>query len=91
MNPSTALPAGIVFAQPLTPIAGSLLLSFLVAAIPIAVALIMLGVLRRPAWQASLAGLATGLVIAVGAWGMPVGLALNSVAAGMALALMPVM
>ncbi|OIQ90399.1 L-lactate permease [mine drainage metagenome] len=91
MNPSTALPAGIVFTQPLTPIAGSLLLSFLVAAIPIAVALIMLGVLRRPAWQASLAGLVTGLVIAVGAWGMPVGLALNSVAAGMALALMPVM
>lgn len=91
MNPSTALPAGIVFTQPLTPIAGSLLLSFLVAAIPIAVALIMLGVLRRPAWQASLAGLVTGLIIAVGAWGMPVGLALNSVAAGMALALMPVM
>ena len=44
MNPTVALPPGIVFAQPLTPVAGSLLLSFLVAVIPIAVALIALGV-----------------------------------------------
>ena len=58
---------------------------------PIAVALVMLGVLRRPAWQASLAGLIAGLAIATGVWGMPVGIALNSVAAGMALALVPVM
>ncbi|SCC91364.1 Glycolate permease GlcA [Thiomonas sp. X19] len=91
MTLSTALPAGILFAQPLTPVAGSLLLSFLVAAIPIAVALILLGVLRRPAWQASLAGLIVGLLVAVAVWGMPVGLALNAVAAGMALALAPVM
>uniref|UniRef100_E6PSY6 Putative L-lactate permease n=1 Tax=mine drainage metagenome TaxID=410659 RepID=E6PSY6_9ZZZZ len=91
MTLSTALPAGILFAQPLTPVAGSLLLSFVVAAIPIAVALILLGVLRRPAWQASLAGLLVGLFVAVAVWGMPVGLALNAVAAGMALALAPVM
>lgn len=69
MNPTVALPPGIVFAQPLTPVAGSLLLSFLVAVIPIAVALIALGVLRRPAWQASLAGLVAGLAVAIGAWG----------------------
>lgn len=69
MNPTDALPPGIVFAQPLTPVAHSLLLSFLVAAIPIAVALIALGVLRRPAWQASLAGLVAGLAVAIGAWG----------------------
>lgn len=91
MNPATTLPPGIVFAQPLTPVGGSLLLSFAVAVIPIAVALIMLGVLRRPAWQASLAGLLVGLVMAVAVWGMPLGLAFNSVAAGMALALVPVM
>ncbi|MGU7783334.1 L-lactate permease [Burkholderia sp. PU8-34] len=91
MNPTAALPAGIVFSQPLTPVGNSLLLSFLVAAIPIAVALIALGVLRRPAWQASLAGLIAGIAVAIGAWGMPVGLALDAVAAGMALALIPVM
>jgi lactate permease len=86
-----AIPAGIVFVQPLTPVANSLLLSFLLAALPIAVALVLLGVLRRPAWQASLAGLIVGLVVAVGVWGMPAGLALNAVAAGAALALLPVM
>ncbi|ONX38124.1 lactate permease, partial [Burkholderia cenocepacia] len=91
MNPTDALPPGIVFAQPLTPVAHSLLLSFLVAAIPIAVALIALGVLRRPAWQASLAGLVAGLAVAIGAWGMPAGLAFNAVGAGMALAVVPVM
>lgn len=89
--PSTPLPAGIVFVQPLTPVANSLLLSFLLAALPIAVALVLLGVLRRPAWQASLAGLIVGLIVAVGVWGMPAGLALDAVAAGAALALLPVM
>lgn len=91
MNSSVALPAGTLFVQPLTPVGHSLILSFLVAVIPIVVALVILGVLRRPAWQASLAGLASGLVIAIGVWGMPVGLALDSVSAGMALALLPVM
>ena len=91
MNPTVALPPGTVYAQPLTPVGHSLLLSFLVAALPIAVALVMLGILRRPAWQASLAGLIAGLVIAIGLWGMPAGLALDAVGAGMALALVPVM
>lgn len=91
MNTTLALPPGTLFAQPLTPVGNSLLLSFLVAAVPIVVALVMLGVLRRPAWQASLAALIAGLVIAIGAWGMPVGLAFNAVGAGMALALIPVM
>jgi len=91
MNPTVALPPGTVFAQPLTPVGNSLLLSFLVAVLPIVAALVMLGVLRRPAWQASLAGLIVGLVIAIAAWGMPAGLAFDAVGAGMALALVPVM
>ncbi|MGN6669029.1 MAG: L-lactate permease [Trinickia sp.] len=91
MNPTVVLPPGTVFAQPLTPVANSLLLSFLVAIVPIAVALVMLGIFRRPAWQASLAGLVAGLVIAIGVWGMPAGLAFNAVGAGMTLALIPVM
>ncbi|MEZ0603686.1 L-lactate permease [Paraburkholderia sp. IW21] len=91
MASTMALPSGVLFAQPLTPVAHSLLLSFLVAVLPIAIALVMLGIFRRPAWQASLAGLIAGLAIAVGVWGMPATLALNSVAAGMALALIPVM
>ena len=34
--------------------------------------LVGLGVLRRPAWQASLGGLVVAFVIAVGVWGLPV-------------------
>ena len=70
---------------------GSLVLSFLFAALPIATVLVALGVLRRPAWQASLAGLIVGLIIAIVGWHFPVGLALNSVAAGAVFALWPVM
>ena len=80
-----------MFHQLLTPVGGSLPLSFLVAVLPIVVVLVMLGVLRRPAWQASLAGLVVGLVVAVTGWEMPFGLALDSVAAGAVFALWPVM
>ncbi len=80
-----------MFHQLLTPIAGSLPLSFLVAALPIAVVLVMLGVLRRPAWQASLGGLVVALVVAVLGWRLPAGLALDSAADGAVFALWPVM
>ena len=81
----------IMFHQLLTPVAGSLPLSFLVACLPIAVVLVTLGVLRRPAWQASLAGLIVGFAIAVLVWQFPVALALDSAAAGAVFALWPVM
>ncbi|MGD0561716.1 MAG: L-lactate permease [Roseiarcus sp.] len=80
-----------MFQQLLTPVAGSLALSFVTASLPILTVLVMLGLLRRPAWQASLAGLVVGLIIAVGVWSMPVGLALDSVFSGVVLALWPVM
>src|SRR6202522_3461891 len=80
-----------MFNQLLTPVGGGLIPSFLVAALPIVTVLIALGVLRRPAWQASLAGLTVGLIIAIGVWKFPVGLALDSVAAGAVFALWPVM
>ncbi|HQT76059.1 MAG: lactate permease [Rhodospirillales bacterium 20-64-7] len=80
-----------MFHQLLTPVAGSLALSFLVAALPIAIVLVLLGGLRRPAWQASLAGLVAAFAIAVLVWGMPAGLALDSSAAGAVFALWPVM
>jgi lactate permease len=80
-----------MFQQLLTPIAGSLPLSFVVAALPIATVLILLGVLRRPAWLASLGGLAVGLIVAVGLWRLPPRLALDAVANGAVFALWPVM
>jgi lactate permease len=80
-----------MFHQLVTPVANSLGLSFLVAALPIATVLVLLGVFRRPAWQASFAGLVVGFVIAVIAWHFPVPLALDAIFAGAVFALWPVM
>jgi lactate permease len=80
-----------MFHQLLTPVGDSLTLSFLVAILPIATVLILLGILRRPAWQAALAGLIVGLVIAVTAWGMPANIALAAASNGAVFALWPVM
>ncbi len=80
-----------MFHQILSPVAGNLFLSFLVGLIPIAVVLIMLGILRRPAWQTALAGLVIGLIFAIGVWQMPVGLAASSTLNGMIFAILPVM
>lgn len=80
-----------MFNQLLTPVSNNLLMSFLVAAIPIATVLILLGVVKRPAWQASLAGLLVAMVIAVFVWKLPARLALESTAAGATFALWPVM
>ena len=80
-----------MFNQLLTPVGGNLALSFVVAAVPIVTVLVMLGVLRRPAYQASAAGLVVALVIAILVWQVPAGIAIDAVAAGMVFALWPVM
>jgi lactate permease len=80
-----------MFHQLLTPVGGSLFLSFLVGMIPIAVVLVLLGIVRLPAWQAALAGLIVGWMLALWIWRMPVGLATQSTLNGFAFALWPVM
>jgi lactate permease len=80
-----------VFKQLLTPVGDSLQLSFLVAALPILTVLMLLGVARRPAWQASLGGLVVGLAAAILVWRLPALLALSAVANGAVFALWPVM
>jgi lactate permease len=79
-----------MFHQRLTPVADSLPLSFLVAALPIVVMLVVLGVLRRPAWQAALAGLFVAALIAVGVWQFPLPLAIAAIANGVTFALWPI-
>jgi lactate permease len=79
-----------MFEQPLMPIGQSLAASALVAALPVAIVLMLLGVFRRPAALAAGAGLVVALVVAVVAWGMPVRLAAASAAHGAAFALVPV-
>jgi lactate permease len=80
-----------MFHQLLTPVGDSLALSFLVAVLPIATVLVLLGLLKRPAWQAALAGLAVSLLIATTVWRMPVNMAVASALNGAVFALWPVM
>ena len=80
-----------MFHQILIPVAGNLFLSFLVGFVPIILVLVLLGVVRLPAWQAALAGLVVALLLAMIVWGMPLGLAANSVLDGVVFALVPVM
>ena len=80
-----------MFHQLLVPVAGNLFLSFLVGFIPIILVLVLLGVVRLPAWQAALAGLVVGIIIAITVWQMPIGLALNATLNGVVFALLPVM
>jgi lactate permease len=72
------------------PIAGSLGLSALAAAIPIAVLFVMLGVLRKPAWMSALAALASAFVVALGVYGMPFQLAFMSTVYGAAYGMFPI-
>jgi lactate permease len=62
----------------------------LVAALPIFVLLVLLGVLRKPAWLASLAGLATAIAVAVAAYGMPLPKLVATVTYGAAFGLFPI-
>lgn len=80
-----------MFHQLLTPVGNSLALSFLVAVLPIATVLVLLGILKRPAWQAALAGLVVGLLISVAVWDLPVNIAIASALNGAVFSLWPVM
>jgi len=72
------------------PLSGSLGLSAAVAALPILVLFLMLGVFRRPAWMSALAALVAAFVVALGVYGMPLNLALVSVLYGAAFGIFPI-
>ena len=72
------------------PIAGSLGISALVAAIPIVVLFVMLGVLRKPAWMSAMAALVSALVVALVVYGMPADLAIISTIYGAAYGVFPI-
>jgi lactate permease len=80
-----------MFHQLLTPVGDSLALSSLVAVLPIAMVLVVLGILKRPAWQAALLGLVVAVAIAVTIWGMPLRMAFAAAADGAVFAVWPVM
>jgi lactate permease len=72
------------------PIGGSLGLSAPVAAIPIVVLFVMLGVLRKAAWMSALAALVSALIVALVAYGMPAQLAIISTIYGAAYGIFPI-
>src|SRR5271165_5493894 len=73
-----------------TPLNGNLFLSAAVAALPILTLLLLLGVLRKPAWISALCGLGTTIVIALFLYGMPVQHVLSATLFGAAFGLFPI-
>jgi lactate permease len=76
--------------QIITPVAGSLALSALVAAIPLILLLVMLGVVRVKAHWAALAGVVAALVVSVLVYKLPPVTALSVTAEGAAAGLFPI-
>ena len=73
-----------------TPLAGSLPLSALAAAIPVFAMLLMMGPLRRPAWISSLVSLFTAIIVAAFVYGMPATTLVSAVSYGAAFGLFPI-
>ncbi|WP_028936952.1 L-lactate permease [Pseudonocardia spinosispora] len=80
-----------MFQQPIAPVGGSLGWSALVAALPLLLLFVLLGVFRVRAWLASLIGLVASLVVALAVYGMPGDQAFSSAAEGIAFGLFPAM
>jgi len=78
------------FHQAYEPVAGSVLLSALVAALPLVVLAVLLAVVRAAPWKAAVAGAATAFLLAWLVWRMPLGLALSAATHGMAFGLWPI-
>jgi lactate permease len=77
-----------MYQQDYTPV-GGLGWSALIAAFPLLVLFVLLGVFRIRAWLASVIGLVLSLVVAVAAYGMPTGAALDSALEGAAFGVFP--
>lgn len=80
-----------MYQQVLDPVANSLVWSSLVAAVPLVLLFVLLGVLRVTAWIASLISLAVAIVVAIAVYGMPVGQALLAGAEGAAFGFFPIL
>src|SRR4026209_1999807 len=72
------------------PLSGSLGGSAVMAAIPIFVLFLMLGVFRRPAWMSALSALVSAFIVALALYGMPLKLAVISIIYGAAFGLFPI-
>ncbi|MFD5483110.1 L-lactate permease [Streptomyces hawaiiensis] len=80
-----------MYVQELEPVAGSLGLSALVAALPLVIVLILLGGVRMKAHLAGLTGLLAAVLVARLAYGMPLGQTLAGGAQGAVFGLFPIL
>ncbi|MEU1201778.1 L-lactate permease [Streptomyces sp. NPDC005813] len=80
-----------MYVQQLEPVADSLGLSALVAALPLVIVLVLLGGVRTKAHWAGLIGLLAAFLVAWLAYGMPVGQTLSSAAQGAVFGLFPIL
>ena len=80
-----------MYQQILDPVAHSLAWSSLIAALPLLLLFVMLGVLRVTAWVASLVSLALAIVLAILVYGMPLGQTLLAGTEGAAFGFFPIL
>ena len=80
-----------MYQQVLDPVAHSLAWSSSVAALPLVLLFVMLGVLRVTAWVASLVSLVLAVVLAILVYGMPMGQALLAGTEGAAFGFFPIL
>jgi lactate permease len=80
-----------MYRQVLDPVAHSIVWSALVAALPLVVLFVLLGVIRVTAWIASLASLLVALLVATLVYPMPVGQALLAGSEGAAYGFFPIL
>jgi lactate permease len=73
-----------------TPLSHNLALSSAVAAFPVLVLLLMLGVVRKAAWISSLTGLAAAVLVSLFIYGMPPSIMLSAIGYGAAQGLFPI-
>jgi lactate permease len=79
-----------VYKQVLDPISGSLGLSSILAALPLIVLFVLLGLVRLKAQWAALAALATAIIVSLAAYSMPAGQAFDAALEGAVFGLFPI-
>jgi lactate permease len=80
----------LTFHQSYQPVLGSVLLSALVAGLPLYVLFVLLAIIRLPAWICALAAMLTAALLAWIVWGMPFGVTVGTATEGMAFGLWPI-
>ncbi|HVH64691.1 MAG TPA: L-lactate permease, partial [Candidatus Acidoferrum sp.] len=82
--------AVLAFHQGYQPVGDNIVLSAIVAAIPLYILFIMLAVLRLPAWLAAVTAMLSAAIVAFAVWGMPAHLTISATTEGMAFGLWPI-